>query len=202
MARDAVFEITAEGGVDLGVLNRTDAEVAPGVLRVRLGDLVAEQEVTLVVAVGVRQVPAAGECVTVRCRLSDRDQALVPLPMAVDWGVVEPAENDAQPVNAQVLVAVARHLAEQAKAMALAANRRGHYDDARRILHDMAVTLRRLVPGNAEVARLADGLEGEREFFQSAMSPMEMKRRHFAAYVMAESRAPEGKARRRPERRI
>jgi Ca-activated chloride channel family protein len=198
VARDAVFEITAEGGVDLGVLNRADAELAPGVLRVRLGDLVADQEVTLVVAVGMREVPAVGEAVTVRCRLSDRDQALVPLPLAVDWRVVEPADSDAQPVNEQVLVAVARHLAEQAKAMALVANRQGQYDDARRILHDMAATLRRLAPGNAEVARLVEGLEGEREFFESAMSPLELKRRHFAAHVMAESREPEGRARRRP----
>jgi len=198
VAREAVFEITAEGGVDLGVLNRADAELVPGVLRVRLGDLVADQEVTLVVAVGVREVPAVGEAVTVRCRLSDRDQALVPLPLVVDWRVVAPAESDAQPVNEQVLVEVARHLAEQAKAMALAANRQGHYDDARRILHDMAATLRRLAPGNAEVARLAHGLEGEREFFQSAMAPLDMKRRHFAALMVAESRDPEGKARRRP----
>ncbi|MGD9902596.1 MAG: VWA domain-containing protein [Vicinamibacterales bacterium] len=202
VAREAVFEITAGGGVDLGVLNRADAELAPGVLRVRLGDLVADQEVTLVVAVGVREVPAAGESVSVRCRLSDRDQALVPLPLVVDWRVVEPAEHDAQPVNEQVLVAVARHLAGQAKAMALVANRQGHYDDAQRILHDMAATLRRLAPGNAEVARLAAGLEGERVLFQSAMSPLEMKRRHFASHVMAESREPEGKARRRHERRI
>jgi Ca-activated chloride channel family protein len=211
VARDAVFEITAGPGVDLGVLNDVLADAAPGVLRVRLGDLVAEQEVTLVVAVGVRRVPAVGEAVAVgvrrvpavgeavavRCRLSDRDQALFAQPFAVEWTVVAPAVNDQQPVNTQVLVAVARLLAEQARARALAANGRGQFDDAHRILRDMAVTLRGLAPGDAEIAALADDLDGETVLFQHAMEPLERKRRHYAAYALAESRAPEGKARRR-----
>ena len=48
----ARIEITAGPGVDLGVLNDLPTESAPGALRVRLGDLVADQEVTLVLAVG------------------------------------------------------------------------------------------------------------------------------------------------------
>lgn len=196
VARDVVFEIAAGPGVDLGLLNDRSTASAPGVLRVPLGDLVVNQEVALVVAVGVRQAPAAGDAVSVQCRVADRDQRLPALPLEVAWTAAEAAANQAQPVNAQVLLEVARLLAGQAKAMALAANRRGEFDEARRILHDMAATLRRLAPGQAEVAALADGLEGETEYFQSVMSPLDMKRRHYAEYALAESRLPEGKARR------
>jgi hypothetical protein len=139
-----------------------------------------------------------GEQVAVQCRLSDRDQVLYTQPLTVEWPVAEPAENDAQPVNQKVLAAVATLLAERARAMALVANRRGEFDEARRIVLDMVKTLRGLAPGNAEVAAVIAGLEEEQVQFLSAMSPLELKRRHFASYAVAESRAPEGKARRRP----
>jgi Ca-activated chloride channel family protein len=198
VARDVVFEIAGGPGVDLGVLNELPTDAAPGVLRVRLGDLVAEQEVTLVVAVGVRQPPAVGEQVAVQCRLSDRDHMLYAQPLTVDWPVVEPAAHDGQPVNPQVLAAVATLLAARARAMALVANRRGEFDEARRILQDMVKTLTALAPGNPEAAAVIAGLEEERVYFQEAMSPLDMKRRHFASYAIAESRAPGGRARRRP----
>lgn len=176
----------------------TSTASAPGVLRVPLGDLVANQEVALVVAVGVRQAPAAGDTVSVQCRVADREQRLPALPMEVAWTAAEVAADQAQPVNADVLVEVARLLAEQARTMALTANRRGAYDEARRILADMAQTLRALLPGDARVAAIAARLHDEVGEYSLALDAMEVKRRHFASRMVAESRAVEGKARRRP----
>lgn len=196
VARDVVFEIAAGPGVDLGLLNDRSTASAPGVLRVPLGDLVANQEVALVVAVGVRQAPAAGDAVSVQCRVADREQRLPALPMEVAWTAADAAADQAQPVNADVLVEVARLLAEQARTMALTANRRGAYDEARRILADMAQTLHALLPGDARVAAIAARLHDEMGEYSLALDAVEVKRRHFASRMVAESRAVEGKARR------
>ena len=202
VARDAVFEIAAAPDVDLGVLNDLPTDSAPGRLRVRLGDLIADQEITLVLAVGVRQPPALGEHVEVQCRVADRDHVFFPQPMAVQWQVVDGAANDAQPVNQAVVVAVARLLAEGAKSKALDANRRGDFAEARRILEDMAKTLEAMAMGNPEIGALAAGLRAEIHLFEDAMSPVDAKRRHFASYEVANSRAEGGKARRRANRLV
>ena len=126
---------------------------------------------------GVRQPPALGEHVEVHCRVADRDHVFFPQPMAVQWQVVDGAANDAQPVNQAVVVAVARLLAEGAKRMALDANRRGDFAEARRILEDMAKTLEAMAMGNQEIAALAAGLRAEIHLFEDAMSPLDAKRR-------------------------
>ena len=106
------------------VLNPIPAEHEEGITRLRLGDFVAEQEVTLLLAVAI-DARAAGDTASVRCRVADRDSVLLPAPMQVDWTAVAADQDKAQPVNRDVLLAVARMLAEGARMHALSANRRG-----------------------------------------------------------------------------
>ena len=199
-ARDVVFEIAGSPGVQVELLNDLPAEpvdVAGGSasrrwkekekeigkgLRVRLGDLVADQELTLMLAVRVQEPPPLGAGIEAACRLTDRDHVLFGQPMFVDWAVVPVAENDAQPVNQAVLLAVATMLAERARGHALAANRRGAYDDARRILDEAVATLQVLAPHDVAVQRLIATLEHDRDEFAEPMSPVAMKQKHFAAY--------------------
>ena len=148
-------------------------------------------------AVRVQEPPPLGTGIEVACRLTDRNHVLFGEPMFVDWAVVPVAENDAQPVNQAVLLAVATMLAERARGHALAANRRGAYDDARRILDEAVAILQVLAPHDVAVQRLIATLEHDRDEFAEPMSPVAMKQKHFVAYSISSSRDPEGKAKRK-----
>jgi hypothetical protein len=163
---------------------------------VRLGDLVAAQETTLVVAVQCAPL-AEGERALVTLRLADRDGALFAQPMAVEWCATSAEADAAQPVNTAVLVEVAKQLAERARAGALEANRRRDFDAAKNMLVT-AEALRALAPGVREVEALAQELEAEQAELSAPMDPIERKKRHFASYNVAYSRTVEGKAKRRP----
>jgi hypothetical protein len=212
-----VFEIAGSPGVQVELLNDLSAEpveVAGGSasrrwnekekgigkgLRVRLGDLVADQELTLTLAVRVQEPPPLGTGIEVACRLTDRSHVLFAEPMFVDWAVVPKAENDAQPVNQAVLLAVATLRAERARGHALTANRLGAYDDARRILDEAIAELQVLAPDNAAVQRLIATLEHDHNEFAEAMSPLAMKQKHYVAYSISNSRDLQGKATRKPK---
>ena len=194
VARDAVFEVSAGPGVDVTVLNGLPVERADGLTRVRLGDLVAEQEVTLLVAVTC-DARTEDHVAWVECRVRDRDQALFPDPMRVAWARVSAARDRQQPVNRDVLLAVAQVLAEGARARALAANRRGAFDQAGRALHDAADELSRLGPDDNAVQAIAELLRREEGVFAEHMGGIERKARHFASYSLTHSRGPGGRAR-------
>jgi len=72
VARDAVFEIVCRSGVSVALLNDLPIEPGSGRLRVRLGDLVADQEVRLILAVGVETPVPLGAGIEVQCRLCGR----------------------------------------------------------------------------------------------------------------------------------
>ena len=195
MARRVTFEVVTGPGVRATVLNPLAAEQEGGITRVRLGDFVAEQEVTLLVAVEV-EPRATGEVASLQCRVSDRDGVLPALPMQVDWAAVSEEQDRDQPVNRDVIVAVARMLAEGARLLALSENRKGGYGDARRALGSVAEQIRRLGDDTA-IREVADLLAHEEGAFSQAMAAKEMKARHYAAYKAAYSRDPGGSARKR-----
>jgi len=197
VARDARFEITCKHGVSVALLTDVPAEQVAGSVRVRLGDLVADQQVTLTLAVRVQDPPALGSGIEVRCRLTDRDHVLFAEPMYVDWAVVAAADNQAQPVNQAVLRAAADAMAVAAQAEALQANRRGAFDEAQRIVAQGMAAVRALAPDDTVVREIVARLDGDRNEFAAAMSPQELKRRHFMTYNVSGSRDAEGKARRK-----
>jgi len=198
VARDVVFEVVCRPGMRVTLLNDLPIEQGPGGLRVRLGDLVADQEMTLILAVSVEAPVPLGSGIEVRCRLSERGNVLCAEPMIVDWPAVSAADNEAQPVNQAVVLAVATMQAERARGRALSANRRDAYDEAQRILAEAVRELRPLAAGNAVVEALVAQLQNEREDFAEAMSPADRKKRHFQAYsISSGSRDIEGKAKRK-----
>jgi Ca-activated chloride channel family protein len=199
VARDAIFEISCAPAMRPTLVNELPAEQAEGRLRVRLGDLVADQEISLIVAVSFAGPLAAGLHCPAQCRVFDRDQVLFPEPMTVDWQVAEASEHDAQPVNLAVLRAAAMLLAARARATALAANRRGAFDEARGIVREMIDTLRGLAPGDAAVGAVIAQLQQDEVDFAAMLSPIDSKRRHYASHSASRSRAPDGTARRRTE---
>ncbi|MDP2388775.1 MAG: hypothetical protein Q8N52_00500, partial [Acidobacteriota bacterium] len=201
VAREVVFEVSCDPGVEAMILNELPSEQADGRLRVQCGDLVADQELVLIVAVAFKGAHPEGAELGVQCRVSDRHHVLFAEPVPVTWRSVAALEDRTQPVNRDVRLAVAAMLAERARSTALAANRRGDFDAAKRILREMVDDLRAMAPGDKGVLALIDQLHHDEVSFAEVMSPLAMKGRHFDAYLLAHSRAEGGTARRkkRPE---
>lgn len=196
VARDVVVDLTCSSGVAATVLNGFATDTSAGRVRVSLGDLVADQEVTLVIAVSCRPSPLE-TMATVDCRVTDRDHVLYQEPMRVEWRAATPTDAARQPVNQHVLVAVGRVLAERARIAALGANRRGEFDEARRIIRDIVEHLRGLAPGNQQVAAIVGDLRRDERRLGRAMRAQAAKSMHFSSYAVGLSRDPAGRARRR-----
>lgn len=199
VARDAVFEITCTPGAEATLVNDLPTEAIAGGIRVRLGDLVADQELSFVVAVHITTPPAPGAGVEAKCRLRDRGGVLFDQPLFVDWAVVSLDDDLAQLVNLDVVRAFAAALVARGQASALAHNRRGAFDEARRVMGEAIEMLRRLAPDDAVIGALVAQLAREREEFAHALPALEMKRRHFVSYSISNSRDIDGQARRRPD---
>jgi Ca-activated chloride channel family protein len=194
VARDARVIVAAGPGVEATALNEFPVDTPPGELHVRLGDLVAGQTVTVVLSAAVQARPIATET-ALYVRLSDRDHVLFPQPFRVDWRVVSAAEDAAQPIGVEVLVAVATQLAAGAQRAAVDANRHGDLDAAARILKHAAMAIRSLAPGVRQIELIAAQLEDHEPLFLSAMSPMALKKAHFASYNVSRSRDNQGRSR-------
>ena len=131
--------------------------------------------------------------------MRDRGGVLFAEPMRVEWSAV-PAEQDRQqPVNHIVLLEAARMLAERARVIALAANRKGEFEQASLALDAAIHQISKLGADEAVVKELIEQLQGEKHVFAHDLSAIDRKSRHFASYSLAFSREG-GKARRRGER--
>ena len=203
VARDVVFEVAAGDAASVTLLNGLPVEqvgeYAGHSVRVRLGDLVAEQEVTLVLAVTC-SARVEGQKVAVDCRVRDRGGVLFAAPMRVEWSAVPGEQDRTQPVNHAVLLEAARMLAERARIVALAANRNGEFQQAVLALDAAIQQIRELGVHEAVVNELIEQLQGEKQVFAHDLSPIDRKARHFASYSLAFSRES-GKARTTKERR-
>jgi len=196
VARDVVFELAAGPGVRVAVLNPMRVEQDGDITRVRLGDLVSEQEVTLLIAVHIEPC-AEGAHASVVCRVRDRHGAMVPQPLQVDWSAVPADQDRRQPVDREVVLAAARMLAEAARARALALNRKGSFADAAGVLREAARQIAELGGDDEAVRAVGDLLLREEDEFAQHMDARAMKSRHMASYAVAYSRQPEGRARKR-----
>jgi Ca-activated chloride channel homolog len=196
VARDVVLDLTSSTGVDALVLNGFPVNTSPGRVRIVLGDLVADQEVTLALAVSCA-AHLTEATAFVDCRVTDRDGVLFSDPMRVEWRAAHPIEEARQPVNHAVLIRVAEVLAERARATALAANRRGEFQEARHVIRNMIQHLRGLAAGSPQIQAIVAQLEEDERAMAQPMEPLARKSRHFASHAVAYSREADGKARRR-----
>lgn len=196
VARDVAFEMICDPGVDAMVLNDLPVDRQDDRLRVSLGNLVSDQEVSIVVAVAFKGTQEEGTSMGVESRIIDRDGILPSQPMAIQWEAVAAIKDQTQAINKDVLVEVATLVAVGAKRAALAANAAGNFEDAKRILQTALSDLRVLAPGEPRVVRIIDELHREELGIGEAMSPMLRKAKHFDAYQVLYSRAEGGTARR------
>ena len=80
---------------------------------------------------------------------------------------------------------------------ALAANRRGHFAEARRVLREVIAFIETLAPGNERIAAIIERLRRDEGEFGQAMDALSLKAAHFGSYTMRRSRTPSGLAKRR-----
>lgn len=194
VARDARLVLRGGAGIEVRPLTGYRIESREPEVHVRLGDMVSQQQVTIVVAVRC-DARAIGTPATLMVRLTDRDSALFPQPMTIEWETVSTSMNAAQPVNVDVLVAAGRQIAAMAREEAVHANRHGDFTRAGQILAGTAREIRALAAGVPELDHIASELEGEEEQFAVALNAVSLKERHFASYSVRRGRQVDGKVR-------
>ena len=201
VARDARLVVSGAAGVEVTCLNDFPVESRPGnsdraqETHVRLGDLISGQELTVTLAVRCPAL-AAGDVARISVRLADRDQALFPEPMPVDWRAADDGANAGQAVNAEVIVLAATCLVERARSAALKANRRGDFAGAKKILKSTVAELRALGAAIPQVKALAAELEAnDTVAYAEAMTRLSMKRCTWRATARCGSGARKGKQR-------
>jgi hypothetical protein len=140
---------------------------------------------------------AEGSAVEVRFDLTDRDGALAAPPQAVTWTFASHRDNDAQPRDRVVDRAVAELQAALAREQALDLNRRGKFDEARRLLEALCELLLKRAGDDSELQTIARNLATDQETLAACMSPASTKAMHFRSYSVQHMRQPDGKAKRK-----
>lgn len=198
VARDARLVLSGGPQVQFACLNQFPTQRAPHAsdIHIQLGDLVAEQQLTIVVAVRCTTGHSERE-VAISARLADRDQVMFGGAMPIEWRVVAPAEDAAQPISLEVLLQVATMMADGGRAKAVAANRAGDYALSRVVIREAAVAIRALAPSLARVQAVADELEAEIHEFESRMNEVTLKSKHFSTLNAMRSRTVQGRSRRK-----
>jgi Ca-activated chloride channel family protein len=196
VARDAALDFSLPAGVQAEVLNAVRTTRSASGLRCELGDLVSNQEVSVVLAV---QCPAGaiGDRVEIECRVRDRESVLQSAPARVAWTVASKREDDVQPRDPDVTRQVAELQAEQARRDALEANRRGDFVTARDLVFATAQGLRDFGGDDAAVGGIASALEADERAFTAPMSAPTMKARFFSQESRMRNRTVEGKTKKK-----
>ena len=196
VARDARLVIHGGAGVEVVPMTGHRVEAHGADVHIRFGDMVSEQEITVVVA--LRWLPRPiGVAAGVTLRLTDRDDVLFAQPILVDFEVVDVVRDRAQAISIAVLVAAAQQISAMARELATKANRQGDFHDAGEALTRAAAEIRALAPGRSELEVIACELEAQGNHFTMAMSAVALKQAHFASHSERTNRDVRGRARRK-----
>jgi Ca-activated chloride channel family protein len=198
VARDAVLEVTAPDGVGLAVggLSPFPIEERGNRWLVRLGDLVAEQHLAVVLRVrfGYGQI---GREVGVLVGVTDRDGALAAAglsPVPLGWQYADDAANDAQPRDRAVDRAVAGLFAARARQEAVRLNRLGSFAAAQQSVRTVAQRIQGYAGEDAGLGQIVAELREDEQRW-SAPAPEMTRKTAFAAAAYAQrSRSPQGRA--------
>ncbi len=196
VAREVVVDIKHHPALELQALSPVvDAAAIPGELRLLIGDLVAGQNVELVLSV---RFPAAdaGIATSAFFTTGDRDGVLKADGCTLAWRHAEGADVDAQPRDREVDRAVARIYAARARMEAVHLNRLGEYRDARHALRGVARRIAGYAGSDTELKELAAQLIAEEAAFSAPMAELDRKSTHFTSANIQRSRDQTGQARR------
>jgi Ca-activated chloride channel family protein len=198
VARDATIEVTAPDGLGVAVdsLSRFPVESRGNRWLVRLGDLVAEQRLELVLRVRFGY-GSTGQEVRILVGVSDRDGVLAAAgfaPVPIGWQYADDGTNDAQPRDRGVDRAVARLFAARARQEAVHLNRRGDYAAARQAVHSVARRIAGYAQDDADLREVVAKLGEDEQRWAMPAPEMARKAAFASANYSLRSRGPEGRA--------
>ena len=196
VARDANVAVQLPAGMRAAPLTRLESCATDSGIRIGLGDLVSGQELEVVIRVDVPSI-ARGQAVGVHITLADRDGVLASAPQGVTWIGADEAGVLGARRDRKVDRAVAALYAARARHEAVALNRAGEFGKARALLEATASRIARYGGRDGELAAIVRQLRAEAAQFGGDIGPMARKAAHFASYAVMQSRAADGKARRK-----
>jgi Ca-activated chloride channel family protein len=199
-----LLEVTAKG-VELRIAGPDGIRIEPlstfpfdrtmrdGVLH--LGDLVANQVVRMVVALGF-PLGEPGREASVEFELRDHTERLSGS-AALNWTFADDGDNDRQPRDRDVDRVVARTYADRALRDAVDLNRRGEWEPARAMLRSVARRVRSYAGDDPVLLGIVAELEREAEAWARPRLEEERKVRYAASAYALRSRSQFGAAERR-----
>lgn len=197
--RNAALELTLARNVDAEPVSRFRYYRAHGdnELRIDLGDLVSEQELSVVIKVDLPTGGEIGSATTIGVALTGRD--LSPAATEVGWRCASDGDAEAQQRDREVDREVARAYAALARSTATEANQIGDFRTARRAIEQTAARIHSYAGDDGELRSIASQLMSEVPMFAEAqMSQMLHQQVAFAAHARLRSRQVSGQAQRRP----
>ena len=196
VARDVELEVMVAEGVHVETISPQVVQARGSRAVVALGDLVADQVLEVVLRLTFPYGDIGRETGAILglddgsgvFRASGSNEA------RLTWAYADNASNDAQPRDIEVDRAVARQFAARARQEALLRNRQGDFEAAARALKGVARRIRAYAGRDVELRALLSELEAEQPVYMMAMTPMDLKQRHFATSNLARSRTAQGAA--------
>jgi Ca-activated chloride channel family protein len=198
--RNAALEVTLPPNADAEPVSRFRHRRAHGdnELRIELGDLVSEQELTVVVKVTLPPGREIGSLTSIGIMLTGRDVASASTELG--WASASDGDAEQQPRDREVDREVARVYAARARVAATEANQVGDFRAARRVIERTAARIEGYAGEDSALRRIAADLLAELGMFAEApMSPLLQQHTHFAAGTYLRARAPGGAAQRRSQ---
>jgi Ca-activated chloride channel homolog len=196
VARNADLEVLAGEGVAVETISPHQLAGHGTRSVVALGDLVADQIVDVVLRLTF-PYGQLGRETGIIVRALDREGAFEAAGVRdarLTWTWADNQANDTQPRDADVDRAVARQFAARARQEAVARNRTGDFEGARRVLESTAKRIRKYAGRDPELRALVAALEGEIARFAAPMPAQLLKQVHFASANVARSRDLTGRA--------
>lgn len=199
VVRGAVVEITAAEGLEIDTLSPYRIEHRGDRHTVLLGDLVAEQQLEIVLRVRFGYGPI-GQEIGLLVAVQDPDGVLVTAgaaPIGLGWEYADDATNDRQPRDRVVDRIVARLFAARARQQAVALNKRGEFAGAVRDLRRVADRIASYAGSDPELRGLVDALHAEESDWSKMQQPAFLKVAFASSSYALRSREVSGQAKRR-----
>jgi Ca-activated chloride channel family protein len=196
VAHDVTLEVAAGESVQVESLTPFPTERRDGRTAVRLGSLVAEQQLQVVLRLNF-PFGDIGREARAFFALRDRDGVLGGAEARLAWEYADGPANDLQPRDRSVDRAVASVFAARARQEATGLNRSGNYAAAQAALASVAKRIRGYAGHDPELGRIVASLESDSSTLSAPMPAAALKSMHFASYTTSRTRTADGKSKRR-----
>jgi Ca-activated chloride channel homolog len=196
VAHEVVLEVTAPESFRVEPVSPHVARTRGARTSISLGDLVSDQRVSVVLRL---EFPYGeiGRETGILVSLADRDGALArggDAPVPVTWLYADDRENDVQPRDRIVDLAVAHQYAARARQEAVRLNRAGDFTGARNAVVGVARRVRKYAGSDTRLRKVADELEVHAAELAAPMVERNLKAMHFSSANVARSRDALGRS--------